>query len=56
MQNARVKNDLGYGEDSHRSKSIGVVVLHEWKANGIDQIDGKIPHEAHDSHIRECYP
>ena len=56
MQNAWVKDDLRYCKDSHCSESIGVTVLHELKTNGVDQIYGKVSHEAHDSHIREGDP
>ena len=56
MQNAGVEKDLCDGEDGHCSKGVCVVILHESKADGIDQINGEVPHEAHNNHIRQGYP
>lgn len=56
MQDAGIEEYLCYGEDGDCSKGVCIVIFHEAKADCIDHVYGKVPHEAHDCHIQECYP
>ena len=51
VEHCRIKDDLSNSEKKNSTESVGVVLLHEIKANRVHHIDDEVSHEAHEHHV-----